>query len=62
MVALQGILVRKGYTAVTPSGSYDHATMKAVKDLQRLHGLHPDGVVGTATWCVVVGGIVRESF
>ncbi|WP_328467000.1 peptidoglycan recognition protein family protein [Streptomyces sp. NBC_00448] len=60
--ALQLMLSRKGYGDVTVSGSYDHATMKAVQGMQRLHGLTPDGKVDLSTWCVVVGGSVREAF
>jgi hypothetical protein len=35
--------------------------MKAVQDMQRLHGLTPHGKVDASTWCAVVGGTVRES-
>ncbi|MFI0897478.1 N-acetylmuramoyl-L-alanine amidase [Streptomyces sp. NPDC020983] len=61
VTALQFMLARKGYADVTASGTYDHATMKAVQSMQRLHGLHPDGKVDLSTWCAVVGGTVRES-
>ncbi|MFF5074121.1 peptidoglycan-binding domain-containing protein [Micromonospora olivasterospora] len=37
-------------------------TKKAVQDLQRLHGLPPNGKVDTSTWCALVGGVVRQSF
>jgi hypothetical protein len=60
--ALQYLLGRKGYTDVQNTGTYDHATMKAVQDLQRLHGLVPNGKVDLSTWCAVVGGSVREAF
>lgn len=56
------MLSRKGYGDVTVSGAYDHATMKAVQGMQRLHGLTPDGKVDLSTWCAVVGGSVREAF
>ncbi|WP_406372539.1 N-acetylmuramoyl-L-alanine amidase [Streptomyces sp. NBC_01550] len=62
VVALQEVLVRKGYADAAPTGTYDHGTMKAVQDLQRLHGLVPDGKVGKSTWCAVVGGSVRQAF
>ncbi|MFF2436907.1 N-acetylmuramoyl-L-alanine amidase [Streptomyces sp. NPDC058107] len=62
VVALQEMLVRKGYADAAPTGTYDHGTMKAVQDLQRLHGLVPDGKVGKSTWCAVVGGSVRQAF
>ncbi|HEY0698207.1 MAG TPA: N-acetylmuramoyl-L-alanine amidase [Micromonospora sp.] len=60
--AVQYILNHKGYAEVTITGEYDHPTKKAVKDLQELHGLEPDGKLSTSTWCVVTGGIVRQSF
>ncbi|WP_020579375.1 N-acetylmuramoyl-L-alanine amidase [Actinopolymorpha alba] len=62
VTAVQFILGRKGYAELTMSGGYDQATSKAVQDLQRLHGLPPNGDVDTSTWCVITGGIVREAF
>ncbi len=60
--ALQYMLHHKGYADVTITGAYDHATQQAVRDLQRLHGLSPNGKVSTSTWCAVVGGSVREAY
>jgi peptidoglycan hydrolase-like protein with peptidoglycan-binding domain len=60
--ALQFMLVRKGYTDVVTTGTLDHETKKAVQDMQRLHGLVPNGKVDLSTWCAVVGGSVREAF
>src|SRR5689334_11480061 len=61
--AVQYMLGIKGYAdTVTITGEYDHATMKAVQDMQRLHGLQPNGKVDLSTWCAVVGGTVREAF
>ncbi|GAB3807813.1 peptidoglycan recognition protein family protein [Micromonospora zhanjiangensis] len=60
--AVQYILRNKGYADVTVTGTYDQPTMKAVQDLQRLHGLTPNGKVSTSTWCAVVGGVVRQAF
>jgi hypothetical protein len=60
--ALQFMLARKGYADVTMTGAFDHDTKKAVQDIQRLHGLVPNGKVGLSTWCAVVGGSVREAF
>jgi peptidoglycan hydrolase-like protein with peptidoglycan-binding domain len=60
--ALQYLLGRKGYDDVTVSGEYDHNTMKAVQDMQRLHGLVPNGKVNVDTWCAIVGGSVRSAF
>jgi peptidoglycan hydrolase-like protein with peptidoglycan-binding domain len=60
--ALQYMLTIKGYAdTVGITGEYDHNTMKAVQDMQRLHGLHPNGKVDLSTWCAVVGGTVREA-
>ena len=59
--ALQFILTLKGYE-VGATGAYDHATIKAVQSLQRLHGLSPNGKVNTSTWCAITGGVVREAF
>lgn len=58
----QYILHRKGYSAVVETGVYDGATKSAVKDLQRLHGLLPDGKVDSSTWCALSGGTVRAAF
>ncbi|MGC5021997.1 peptidoglycan recognition protein family protein [Micromonospora sp. DT47] len=60
--AVQFILNWKGYADVLETGEYDHATMKAVQDIQRLHGLPVNGKVSTSTWCALVGGVVRQSF
>ncbi|MCL2733476.1 MAG: N-acetylmuramoyl-L-alanine amidase, partial [Actinomycetia bacterium] len=60
--AVQYMLRIKGYAdTVSATGSYDRSTMKAVQDMQRLHGLRPTGKVDLSTWCAVVGGTVRES-
>jgi len=61
--AVQYMLSRKGYAPdVTVNGTFDHATQKAVQDMQRLHGLTPNGKVDLSTWCAIVGGSVREAF
>jgi putative peptidoglycan binding protein/N-acetylmuramoyl-L-alanine amidase-like protein len=62
VTALQFMLARKGWSEVTATGTFDHATHKAVQDLQRLHGLAPNGKVDASTWCAAVGGSVREAF
>jgi peptidoglycan hydrolase-like protein with peptidoglycan-binding domain len=61
VLGLQSILLPKGY-AVAPTGVVDDGTRDAVRQLQRLHGLPPTGTVDVATWCAVVGGIVRQEF
>ncbi|GLZ75235.1 hypothetical protein Afil01_00420 [Actinorhabdospora filicis] len=60
--AAQFMLNSKGYADVTATGAYDHTTMKALQDLQRLHGLPSNGKIDANTWCVLTGGVVRESF
>ncbi|WP_213451737.1 peptidoglycan recognition protein family protein [Rhizomonospora bruguierae] len=60
--ALQYILLHKGWRDVSITGAYDQPTKKAVQDLQRLHGLTPNGKLTASTWCAAVGGVVRESF
>ncbi len=62
VIALQFMLNRKGYADVSVTGDYDFNTMKAVQEMQCLHGLIPDGKVNVSTWCAVVGGSVREAF
>lgn len=59
--ALQFILNLKGWTEVQVTGEFDRATRDAVRDLQRLHSLPPNGKVDIGTWCAAVGGIVRQS-
>jgi hypothetical protein len=61
VTAVQFILRNKGY-AVTTTGVYDEATTKAVREIQALHRINPDGEVSIETWCVITGGIVRDSF
>ncbi|SCF14354.1 Peptidoglycan-binding (PGRP) domain of peptidoglycan hydrolases-containing protein [Micromonospora viridifaciens] len=60
--AVQFMLNSKGYADVAITGEYDYVTKKALKDLQYLHGLEPNGKVSTTTWCALVGGVVRQSF
>ncbi|MGS2616626.1 peptidoglycan recognition protein family protein [Micromonospora sp. LZ34] len=60
--AVQFMLNFKGWTDVAVTGEYDYATKKAVKDLQALHNLPEDGKLTTSTWCVLVGGSVRQSY
>lgn len=59
--AVQSMLAIKGF-GTTVTGGYDTATATAVRKLQRLHRLAPDGAMSASTWCALVGGIVRETF
>jgi len=61
VTAVQYILRWKGYTDVALTGRIDQPTWQAIQHIQRLHGLRPNGVVDASTWCVLAGGIVRES-
>jgi peptidoglycan hydrolase-like protein with peptidoglycan-binding domain len=61
--AVQFMLNRKGYAPdVTVTGVYDHATKKAVQDMQRRHGLVPNAKIDLSTWCALVGGSVKQAF
>lgn len=61
--AAQYLLTIKGYAdTVGITGTYDHNTMKAVQDMQRLHNLRPTGRTDLSTWCALAGGTVRETF
>ncbi|MBC7338638.1 MAG: peptidoglycan-binding protein [Firmicutes bacterium] len=53
---VQEILKELGYlTELT--GRYDEATEEAVRRFQRDHGLDVDGIVGPATWLVLLGAV-----
>lgn len=62
VTGLQKMLQERGHPGVTQTGVYDAATDGAVRNAQTLHGLPATGQVDMATWCAVVGGIVREEF
>lgn len=49
VLALQQALVNRGYDLAV-DGVFGNETDAAVRDLQSLHGLDPDGVVGPSTW------------
>lgn len=56
MQEVQEILKELGYlTELT--GRYDEATEEAVRRFQRDHGLDVDGIVGPATWLVLLGAV-----
>ena len=61
VTAVQTILRLKGY-AVDRTGVFDEATDQAVRQIQQLHGIAPDGEVSIETWCAITGGILRDSF
>ncbi|MEH6435354.1 peptidoglycan recognition protein family protein [Massilia sp. DD77] len=50
---IQYLLQQWGY-ALTVNASFDSATQNAVKNFQSSHGLGADGIVGNATWPVLV--------
>jgi peptidoglycan hydrolase-like protein with peptidoglycan-binding domain len=51
---IQSQLVAKGYLK-SVTGTYDNATVKAVKEFQREHDLDADGEVGNLTWAELLG-------
>ena len=51
---IQGLLCARGYT-VAIDGSYGAATTAGVEDAQRAAKIGVDGIVGPATWPVLVG-------
>ncbi|GLV60150.1 hypothetical protein KDH_69730 [Dictyobacter sp. S3.2.2.5] len=59
--ALQSLLKRNGYDVVV-NGTFDQATIKAVRKLQLMHFILPLGSVDLNTWCVAVGGNLRREF
>ncbi|KYC40073.1 peptidoglycan-binding protein [Scytonema hofmannii PCC 7110] len=52
---LQSILHKEGFFKKEPYGVFDRQTEKAVKYFQRNYGLKDDGIVGAATWAVLLG-------
>jgi hypothetical protein len=50
VVWAQEHLVAAGEPNLPVTGVYGRATVAAVRDFQRAHGLRPDGVLGTITW------------
>jgi hypothetical protein len=53
---LQELLRRVGMEGVSPTGTFDSGTAKAVVDFQRAHQLDADGVVGPLTRIVLYAG------
>jgi peptidoglycan hydrolase-like protein with peptidoglycan-binding domain len=47
---LQGVLICRGYYHDELDGAFGDATLKAVKNFQRKHGLVADGIAGKNTW------------
>ncbi|MFW9260261.1 peptidoglycan-binding protein [Nostoc sp. KVJ20] len=52
---LQTILYDEGFLKKEPTSYFDSATERAVKRFQRIYGLKNDGIVGAATWAVLLG-------
>ncbi len=52
---LQNILYKEGTLKKEPDGYFDKQTERAVKWFQRIYGLKDDGIVGAATWAVLLG-------
>lgn len=53
---VQEILHRLGFLSEV-TGRYDRATEEAVKRFQREHGLEEDGIVGPATWLLLLTSV-----
>ncbi len=53
--AAQSLLRAKGYE-IPLDGKFGTATYNAVRRFQDAHKLTVDGIVGTQTWCVLLGG------
>ncbi|BAY29199.1 peptidoglycan binding domain-containing protein [Nostoc carneum NIES-2107] len=56
---MQIILHTEGFLKKEPDGYFGGETERAVKNFQRVYGLKDDGVVGAATWAVLLG--MRQS-
>ena len=52
---VQNILHKEGTLKKEPDGYFDKQTERAVKYFQRIYGLKDDGIVGAATWAVLLG-------
>jgi len=52
---LQTILHEEGFLKKEPDGCFCRQTERAVKRFQRIYGLKDDGLVGAATWAVLLG-------
>jgi hypothetical protein len=52
---MQHILYEEGFVKKKPDGYFDRETEKAIKRFQRIYGLKNDGIVGAATWAVLLG-------
>lgn len=52
---LQTILCKEEFFNQEPNGCFDRKTENAVKRFQRAYGLKDDGIVGAATWAVLLG-------
>lgn len=52
---LQNILYEEEFLKKEPNGYFDWETERAVKCFQRVYGLKSDGIVGAATWAVLLG-------
>jgi hypothetical protein len=52
---LQIILHEEGFLHKEPNGCFTRETERAVKRFQKTYGLRDDGLVGAATWAVLLG-------
>lgn len=52
---MQSILQEEKFLNKEPDGNFDRQTEKAVRRFQQVYGLKSDGIVGAATWAVLLG-------
>ena len=52
---IQSILQQEGLLHHAPTGQFDRATERAIRRFQKLYGLRDDGIVGAATWAMLLG-------
>jgi general secretion pathway protein A len=61
VVRLQNLLARAGFYQQGATGTYDSATIAAVKAFQGNHGIKPDGMVGQETLLLLNNPVDRNS-
>lgn len=52
---MQSILRDEEFLTKDPDGRFDRQTEKAIRKFQQVYGLKNDGIVGAATWAVLLG-------
>ena len=52
----EDVKVLQKYLGITPDGSFGPGTLAKVKEWQIKNKLTPDGVIGTKSWAIILGG------